>query len=120
MQLVEGDGDTTYYKRPGDELVIGQANVHEITYGFYKERLDSVLLETKGLINSRAMLKGLREVYGSGYRPNQFRDRYVWKGSRVLLYYNEKTISNDAIVIFQDVPLSTEKAGDEKAKAQKG
>ena len=119
MRLIEGDGDTKYYKRPGDDLVIGKVNVREITYGFYKKRLDSVLLETKGLINSRAMLEVLREAYGSGYRPNQFRDRYVWNGSRMLLYYNEKTISNDAIVIFQDIPLRTEKAVDEKAKAQK-
>jgi hypothetical protein len=64
MRLIEGDGDTKYYKRPGDELVIGKVNVREITYGFYKERLDSVLFETKGLIKSRAMLEVLREPSG--------------------------------------------------------
>jgi hypothetical protein len=120
MRVVEDHGDTTYYTRPSDDLTIGDARIKEMTYGFYKGQLYSVLLQTEGLINSHALLEVLRQAYGSGSRPNQFMDRYIWEGSRVVLYYDQKPISDDAIAIFSSVPLKSEKEADEKAKARKG
>jgi hypothetical protein len=120
MRLVEDHGDMKYYTQPSDDLTIGNAKIKEISYGFYKGRLSTVLLQTDGLINSRALLEVLRQAYGSGSRPNRFMDRYLWDGSRVLLYYDEKPISNDAIALFQSVPLRNEQTTDEKAKARKG
>jgi hypothetical protein len=119
MQVVE-DGVTTFYKRPADDLVIGNATLHGLTYGFYKGRLSSVLLETKGLVNSRALLEVLRQAYGSGHRSNQFMDRYSWHGRRVTLIYDEKPITNDADVLFESVTLKNEREADEKAKARQG
>jgi hypothetical protein len=120
MKVFEEGGETKFYRRSSDDLTIGNANIEEISYGFYKGRLYSVLLQTGGLINSRALLAVLREAYGPGSRPNQFMDRYLWDGSKVLLYYDQKPISDDAITMFQSVPLRNEKAADEKAKARKG
>jgi hypothetical protein len=120
MTVFEEGGDTKFYRRSSDDLTIGNANIKEISYGFYKGRLYSVLLQTGGLINSRALLAVLREAYGPGSRPNQFMDRYLWDGSKVLLYYDQKPISDDAIAMFQSVPLRNERAADEKAKARKG
>jgi hypothetical protein len=120
MRVVEAHGDTTYYTRPSDDLTIGDARIKEMTYGFYKGQFYSVLLQTEGLINSRALLEVLRQAYGVGARPNQFMERYVWDGSRVLLYYDQKPISDDAIALLQSVPLKHEKETDEKAKARQG
>jgi hypothetical protein len=120
MRVVEDHGDTKYYTRPSDDLTIGGAKIKEISYGFYKGRLYSVLIETEGLLNSRALLEVLQQAYGTGSRPNRFMDEYMWDGSRVLLYYDQKPVTNEAITMFQSIPLKNEKTGDEKAKAWKG
>jgi hypothetical protein len=119
MQLVE-DGTSKYYRRPGDDRMIGNAHLHEIAYAFYHDQFSSVILQTKGIVNSRALLSVLRQAYGPGMRPNEFMERYVWKGNRVLLYYDEQPITHDATIIMWSVPLKNAKEAEERAKARKG
>jgi hypothetical protein len=120
MQMVEEGGETIFYRRPSDDLTIGGAKVNGISYAYYQGRLYAVLVHTKGLVNSRALLDVLRQAYGSGSRPNQFSDNYYWEGSRVFLAYNENPISHDATTLFRSIPLDNEKKSAEKAKARKG
>jgi hypothetical protein len=120
MRLAEEKGHTTVYQRPGDDHHIGNANVHEILYVFYKGRLSHVLLKTKGFSDSRALLDVLRQAYGSGHRPNRFLEEYYWFGSRVDLSYHENATTNDASVLFASIPLKQEQEADDKAKARKG
>jgi hypothetical protein len=124
MRLVEDHGDTTYFARPRDDLRIGNSQLSRVAYGFYRGRFYTALLSMegliKGLINSHALLEVLRQAYGPGYCSNRFMDRYLWDGRCVLLYYDQKPISDDAMAMFQSVPLKNEKAADEKAKAREG
>jgi hypothetical protein len=120
MRLVEDHGDTTYYTRPRDDLRIGNSQLNRIAYGFYRGRFYTALLSTEGLINSRALLEVLRQAYGRGARPNRFMDRYYWEGARVVLSYDENPLNHDATVVMSSVPLESQKATDDKAKARKG
>jgi hypothetical protein len=120
MRLIEDHGDTTYYTRPRDDLMIGQSQLSWVAYGFYRGRLYTVLLSTVGLTNSRALLEVLRQAYGRGTRPNPFMERYYWNSTHVVLSYDENPLSHDATVVFSSVPLESQKAADEKAKARKG
>ena len=120
MRLVEDHGDTTYFTRPCDDLRIGNSQLSRVAYGFYRGRFYTALLSMEGLINSHALLEVLRQAYGPGYCSNRFMDRYLWDGRRILLCYDQKPISDDAMAMFQSVPLKNEKAADEKAKAREG
>jgi hypothetical protein len=82
--------------------------------------LESVLIETKNIPNSVVMLDVLRQAYGQGNRPNQFMDRYMWRGTRVFVWYDRKPISNDADILFQNEPLHRQRQAEEKEKARKG
>src|SRR5262249_55030527 len=80
MKVVEDHGDIKYCQRPGEDLSIGGGRASRIVYGFYKNRFYWLLIETKALSDSRAVLDVLKQAYGSGHRPNQFLDEYYWFG----------------------------------------
>lgn len=53
MKLIEDGGANKYYSRSEDELSLGGAELTGITYGFYKGKLASVILEAKGICAPR-------------------------------------------------------------------
>jgi hypothetical protein len=118
--VLKEEGDLTFYVRPHDDLTMGNAHLDKLAYGFYHNRLDLVLLFTKGLSNSRALLDVLRQAYGSGRRPNQFMERYLWETSQVSIFYDENGLTHDAQVILESVPIAHERAADRARKAREG
>lgn len=120
MALMEDGGDNKYYTRTNESLMIGAAQIHRITYGYYKNRLSSIRIEVKGFINSQAVLDVLRQAYGAGYKSNRYLEEYLWRGSRVILSYDQNSITKDSIVWFFSVPLIDEEKTEKKGKAKKG
>jgi hypothetical protein len=120
MVLKEDGGDSKYYFRPRDELTIGRAHMDRLVYGFYKNRLAAVLINTKGLWNSRALLDVLRQAYGYGSQPNEFMQRYTWRSARVIISYDGNSITRDASVWFFSIPLTDEEKADKEREARKG
>jgi hypothetical protein len=118
--LKEDGGDKKFYMRPRDNLLIGGAHMNQLTYGFYKNRMQSVMMKTKGIIDSRALLEVLRQAYGQAFQPNQFMEGYQWTGSKVILRYDENPITRDADVWFFSRPLLAEEKTDQTIKAKKG
>jgi hypothetical protein len=120
MVLREDSGDSKCYLRPSDDLSIGGAELSEIVYGFYKNRLHAVRMITRGYSNSRALLDVLRQAYGPPRRPNQFMENYRWRGSMVTVTYDENSITREADIWLFSEPLIAEQEADKKAKARKG
>jgi hypothetical protein len=120
MVLREDGGDSKYYVRPSDDLSIGGAHLSQLIYGFYKNRLESVWMATKGFIDSRALLEVLRQAYGPPSQPNQFMEDYQWFGSKVTVSYKKNPITNNADVWFFSKPLVAEQQADQKSKAKRG
>jgi hypothetical protein len=120
MVLKEEHGDTKYYARPSDDLTLGGAQLQHITYGFYKDRFYWLLLETKGFVNSRAMLDVVRQAYGPGYQGNRYIQEFAWFGSRVSGLYNENLATSEGRMALSSKPISAEREADQKAKARKG
>jgi hypothetical protein len=95
---VEDEPMKKYYKSKIENLKIGDYSLKEITYIFYHDTLVTILLQTKGLINSNGILKILSETYGQGYQSNQYIERYLWIGDKAMIYYDQNSVTNDAIV----------------------
>ena len=105
MVLTSEAGDKTYYTRPDDDLSIDGAHVDRLIYGFSHRRLSIILLQTKGLAESRALLEMLRHAYGPGAQPDSSQPRYSWRGSRVSVSYHEDAKTHDAETWFRQVPM---------------
>jgi hypothetical protein len=114
MVLKEDAGDAKYYTRPHDDLSLGGAQLQSIAYGFYKSRCHWLVLETKGLVNSRAMLEVVRQTYGPGDQGqgNPYLQQVVWFGSRVSGTYSENSVTSDAYMVLASVPMTIEEKAD--------
>jgi hypothetical protein len=86
MILIGESNNEQYYTRTTDILRIENYDLQHITYGFYKGRLFTVILEAKGPENSRGLMAALLRAYGNGQvnRIEKYRD---WIGDRVMIRY---------------------------------
>ncbi|GGF15464.1 hypothetical protein [Hymenobacter cavernae] len=100
LALAEKAGNTRYYRRTGEVKKLGEGDVADITYGFYKGKLAVVMLKTQGAKNSRAVLAALRQQAGPGVQGSPFAQRYSWNAKLVHMSYEENAMSNDAVVLL--------------------
>lgn len=119
MALVAPGNVTKGYTRATDSKKIGGAQISSIRYYFYKGKLSSVAITTKGLVNSRALLAALTAQYGEAQQPNEYLKKYYWDATRVRMGYDENVITNDATVIILSKPLAWQQEEDETATAKK-
>jgi hypothetical protein len=122
MVLKEDAGDAKYYIRPHDALSLGGAPLQSITYGYYKGRCKWLVLATKGRVNSRAMLKVVRQASGPGYQGQgtPYLQQFAWFGSRVSGTYTEHLGTSDAYLVLASVPMTIEEKADAHANGQRG
>ncbi len=119
MVLTEKQGDLKFYRRASDDLTVGSGRVAAITYIFYKNRLFTVMLQTKGIMNSQALLATFRAAYGPGDKPNEFLDAYLWSGKIVSVSYNENLVTKNATALIKNRAIARQKHSDEKAAAER-
>lgn len=88
-----------------ENLTIGSYGVNAINYFFYKNLLYEVMIETKGILNSRGVLGVFQQAYGPGVKNNMYIENYIWKGRKVIMVYDENPITYDATILIQSRPL---------------
>lgn len=119
---VDEAGDKVYYKRTTDDLKLGDYQLKNISYGFYKNKLYCVMISIEGYSNSRGVLGILQAAYGKGSQDNEYIEEYVWFGSVVYMDYDENSITKNSHVFITNNEISDliqadkEKAANEAAK----
>jgi hypothetical protein len=112
-------GALTCYRRPTDDLVVGEGTLASIHYCFYKARLSHVLLKATDHSNTKAVLQTLQHAYGAGIQPNPYMENYVWMGDKVWLSYHGNAVVPQAAILFTSQPLRAEQEADEQHTAKK-
>lgn len=118
MVLKENDGDDKWYARSGDKMSIGDAQLSDIAYHFYKGRLADVFIKVKP-ISKLQIIQTLKTQFGEGERPNEFMDRYFWEGTTTEITLDCKPISDECMTYISSVKIGDERAADQ-AKAAAG
>jgi hypothetical protein len=100
LEFVELKNGMGCFKRPKEDLVVGDATVGTIRYCFYKGRLGSVSLWGAGAKTAGELVQDLRRNYGNG-EPISLRKEdgtgpigEMWKGEKVtavLLFVEHRT-----------------------------
>lgn len=119
LQFQEEGSGMKWYRRPSDNLTMGEATLTGIFYGFYNDHLIHITLKTDGLGNNRAVLATLEAAYGTPLKPNQFLEKYFWIGKQVGLTYEENMVTKGSTVIFMNHELSAQKNAADKERAKK-
>jgi hypothetical protein len=112
-----GNPSKGYYRR-NDSKKIGGAHVSNIYYSFYKGKLAAVLISTKGIENSRALLDALKAQYGPGEQANERIEDYEWLANRVKMTYKQNVITDDATVVLMSTHMLYQQKADKEAAAK--
>jgi hypothetical protein len=118
LTLEQKDGDTVYYSRIGDSLIIGDAKLKDITYTFYRGRFSGVLIRSiadPGI--SRIMTKTFKATFGEGSQPNEYMERYIWLGPIAIITLDCNDIRNTCDGIIRSTTIFNEERANEEAGA---
>jgi hypothetical protein len=92
MVVADDSGQVKYYRRTGEPLNLGEAELKRISYGFYKGKFYSVLIEFEGRANFEKAKTHLLATYGETARIGSAGTSYMWgtaDGASVNLKYSE-------------------------------
>jgi hypothetical protein len=109
MLVVESGKDTLYYTRKNDKMKIGDVDIDQISYGFYKTRFFVVLVEYRGYASFTKLKKILIDQYGKAEQPNQLMERYFWTGGTVDIYFDYNDMSKNGNVYYSFRPIQEER-----------
>ena len=101
-------------------MKIGDADIDEISYAFYKERFYAVQIRFHGYMNFTALKSTLFEQYGHGKQPNRFMQEYWWDGGTVSTILKYFEIEKKGVIAYRFAPIAREIEADRKEKAKKG
>jgi len=118
MIKIEDHGNSKFYISSAENLKLGDFDLEKIEYFFYKGELASILIDTKGLINSRGVLKILQTTYSNYRQPNEYIEYYWWFGNKVRMSYDENSITEDAIIFISSIKMQNLKEKDEYESAK--
>jgi len=110
MLLVESGRDSEYYCRKNDKTKIGDTNIDQISYGFYKNRFYVVLVEYTGFLNFTKLKAILFDQYGKPDQPNQLMEKYFWSGRTVDIYFDYNEILKKGAIYYAFRPIQQERA----------
>jgi hypothetical protein len=104
LVLTEQEGNTKYYRRKTDVMMMKGVEFADITYAFYKDRLSHVFITLNGVENSRKFVSLLESLYGEGERlypwVESFDNVLEWNGENTTLTYGEIANTKEGIVHY--------------------
>lgn len=92
MTVADDSGQVKYYRRAGDPPNLGGAALKRLSYGFYKEKFYSALIEFEGRGNFEKIKAHLLKTHGEAARVGGEGTNYMWRtadGASVSLKYSD-------------------------------
>ena len=92
-QTDSGLTDVVEYVRPSDGLKLGEAELTSIVYAFWRGRLYTVTLWSRGPSNYTALRQAVFKQFGRGSRADPTTERYLWSNTdtdMMLKYTNDE------------------------------
>ena len=119
MSLAEKGKSENYYLRKNDKMAIGGAELKYLVYGYWKGKFTSVFMLTTGASNKSALIRAFQTQFGSGVKPNQFLDEYVWRGAATSISLKCDAIGEKCQVFLFSTELLAKQNEENKKAAEK-
>jgi len=117
-------GGIKLYKRKGDVLKIGGAQIEKIFYEFWNGQLCSVRILTFDYTNWAGLREACFEKFGKPFQPNKYINTYAWGGikTEILLEYDKIKKVGELWMNSKAISKKQKEYNNEKAKegANKG
>lgn len=102
-----------------EEKKIGDIEVNDINYIFYKNQFCGAMIDFKGYSDFAFLKDALSEKYGRGKRPNQFLEQYIWKFENVLIFMDYSKITHAGKIVYGYLHITEQRSLDTKEKGRK-
>jgi hypothetical protein len=115
----ESYGGIRFYKRRGDALKIGAANLEKIEYGFWRGRLVVVRILTKGYTNFSTLKDAVCGQFGQPFEPDGHPNTYAWLKNNLtetLLRYKEGSEEGDLEIFSKEFLKKIREHDEQKAR----
>ena len=118
----ENTAGLVWYSRDADVLKIGAADLSYIAYGFYKDKLQKVIISCEGFGNSEAFTAAVEATYGKQSKRGFFL-HYLCVGGdagrQVSVFLSENRFLNTVSCIITYRPLEQQKERDDAEAAKR-
>jgi len=122
MEYVTTDpsyGGIKFYKKLGDELKIGGADLMIIQYGFWQNKFCCVAIRFEGFTNFTGVRDAAFERFGRGYQPNRYIERYFWlndPAATIMVEYSEASRRGNMHMQSKQITAEQKRFNENKAK----
>jgi hypothetical protein len=114
-------GGIKYYRKLGDELKIGGAELENIEYGFWRDRLCCVLIDFRDELNFMALRDAAMEKFGRSSQPNKYIDKHFWVNDPVgYIMISYSKISRKGVMHMASRKIVGEQESFNKSRARSG
>ncbi len=105
LTKVSTQNSLDYYTRRNDEMTFGDAPLEMVVYIFYKKKLCGAILNFKSAPNFQTIKAALFDLYGKGYQPNRYDEKYRWAGTNVniTLEYDDITLKGQVVYLYTPI-----------------
>ena len=99
-----------------EKRTVGEIEVENIYYLFYKGKFGAAMITFRGLRNSSSLKEALHQKYGPWQKPEPSAEKFVWdlKDLKIIFQYMDKDESGGIDYFFKPVVQQRE---EDKAKA---
>jgi len=84
---------------------VGESDISTVSARFFKDKLESIVIETKGAANSKELLNALTLAYGKGEKRNTYIEEHHWEGKKTAMYYKLTPATKSAKVTISSKEL---------------
>jgi hypothetical protein len=113
-------GTVKIYSRKNEQLRIGGVDVRSIEYGFWKDKLGSVMIGFKGYSNFLSLKDVIFQRVGAGHKTKRFMDGYVWGGLVTGMSLEYKEVLEEGYWFLFSIKIYKEQKRFVAEKAKKG
>lgn len=94
------EGSVKYYKKEGEELKIGEAELESIEYGFWRGKLATVTVHTEGVFNYDKLITACKTKFGEPEQPDKKEATFVWRGKVTKMALGHDDSFNGSLIFF--------------------
>jgi hypothetical protein len=77
---------------------VGQCVTKRVFFTAFKGQVLDIFIQTSNITNSQCILETLQELFGSGFKSNQYIERYAWFGEKSSVMYDENSVNHSAVI----------------------
>ena len=118
--LVEEHGDVKDYIKKKEKLVLGEANLTQVRYSFYKDRFFRVLISYDAPWNYEELKDKLFQVFGPGHKWERDYKTYWWFGDKVTIGLQYAVFARGGTISYIYLPIQEQRDKDEFTAAGQG